>query len=73
MSDQDEFDDQEMEVDLSQGDAEDAEDDDLSDDSGDSDIDAEVKLYEKYAEILGAISSQTYVYDNYVQLVHVAQ
>lgn len=75
MSDQEEFDDQEMEVDLSQDDADDDVSDDLddADDSGDSDIDAEVKLYEKYAEILSLISSQTYVYDNYVQLVQVAQ
>lgn len=73
MSDQEDFDDQEMDVDLSQEDADDDVSDNLSDDSGDSDIDAEVQLYEKYAEILNLISAQTYVYDNYVQLVQVAQ
>lgn len=77
MSDQDYFDDPQMDVDQSQASAD--EDDKVSDnlsagdDSGDSDIDAEVQLYEKYAEILNLISSQTYVYDNYVQLVQVAQ
>lgn len=75
MSDQEDFDDQEMEVDPSQVSEGDDVSGDLSDadDSGDSDIDAEVQLYEKYAAILTSISSQTYVYDNYVQLVQVAQ
>lgn len=71
---------EQMDVDLSQS-ADDNKSDDLSDeddiddvgDSDDSDIDAEVKLYEKYAKILGSIAEQTYVYDNYVQLVQVAQ
>lgn len=78
MSDQEDFDDQEMDVDPSQASVEDDVSDDLSDgddedDSGDSDIDAEVQLYEKYAEILKQISLQSYVYDNYAQLVQVAQ
>lgn len=78
MSDQEDLDDHEMDVDLSQGDADEDDDvlsagDDDDDDSGDSDIDAEVKLYEKYAEILNQIAAQTYVYDNYLQLVQVAQ
>lgn len=73
MSDQEDFDDQEMDVDLSQEDVDDDVSDNLSDDSGDSDIDAEVQLYEKYAEILNLIASHTYVYDNYVQLIQVAQ
>lgn len=76
MSDQEDFDDQEMDVDSSQADVDENVSDDLTDgddSDGDSDIDAEVRLYEKYAEILNIISSQTYVYDNYVQLVQVAQ
>lgn len=76
MSDQEDFDDQEeMEVDLSQADADDDVSDELSDgdDSDDSDIDAEVKLYEKYAEILTQISADNYAYDYYVQLIQVAQ
>lgn len=76
MSDQEDFDDQEeMDVDLSQADAGDNVSDELSDadDSGDSDIDEEVKLYEKFAEILGQISSDPYGYEYYVELVQVAQ
>lgn len=81
MADQEEIDDQQMDVDLSQLSEDDNVSDNLSDgddcddgdDSGDSDIDAEVQLYEKYAGILKSISEQTFVYDNYVQLVQVAQ
>lgn len=68
MSDPLDFDDQDMEVDASE-----EIDDDEDDDSGDSDIDAEIQLYEKYAEILKQISAQSNAYDNYVQLVQVAQ
>ena len=76
MSDQEDFDDQEeMDVDLSQGDADDNVSDELNDidDSDDSDIDEEVKLYEKFAEILGQISADPYAYEYYVELVKVAQ
>lgn len=79
MSDQEEFDDLEMDVDLSQADADDDVDelsdgdDDDDDDSGDSEIDAEVQLYEKFTEILNQISADSYNYDNYVQLVRLAQ
>lgn len=79
MSDQEEFDDLEMDVDLSQAGADDDVDelsdgdDDDDDDSGDSEIDAEVQLYEKYAELLAQISADSYNYDNYVQLVELAQ
>lgn len=81
MADQEEIDDQQMDVDLSQlseddnvsENLSDEDDCDVGDDSGDSDIDAEVQLYEKYAEILKSISEQNFVYDNYVQLVQVAQ
>lgn len=77
MSDQEEFDDLEMDVDLSQADADDdvdeLSDDDDDDDSGDSEIDAEVQLYEKFTEILNQISADSYNYDNYVQLVRLAQ
>lgn len=78
MSDPEDFDDQKMDVDehSAQGDAKDNdsnESNDGDDDSGDSDIDAEVKLYEKYAEILTHISAASHVYDHYVQLVEVAQ
>lgn len=77
MSDQEEFDDLEMDVDLSQAGADDDVDElsdgDDDDDSGDSEIDAEVQLYEKYAELLAQISADSYNYDNYVQLVELAQ
>lgn len=72
MSDQEDFGDEQMDVDLLPASGDDDVSDD-GDDSGDSDIDAEVQLYEKYAEILKSISTQSYVYDNYVQLVQVAQ
>lgn len=82
MSDQEKFDDYGMDVDQSsQANTNENDDDNASgdlsggDDSsdGDSDIDAEVELYEKYAKILDGISSQPFVYDNYVELVRVAQ
>lgn len=82
MSDQEEFDDYGMDVDQSsQANTNEKDDDNVSDNlsdgddssDGDSDIDAEVELYEKYAKILDTISSQTFVYDNYVELVRVAQ
>lgn len=82
MSDQEEFDDYGMDVDpSSQANTNENDDDNVSDNlsdgedssDGDSDIDAEVELYEKYAKILAVISSQTYAYDNYVELVRVAQ
>lgn len=83
MSDQEEFDDYGMDVDQSsQANTNEKDDDNVSDNDlsggddssdGDSDIDAEVEQYEKYAEILKSISSQPFVYDNYVELVRVAQ
>lgn len=79
MSDKEDFDDQGMEVDPSQEDADDDVSEEVGDDeeddgdSDDSDIDAEVKLYENYAEILNQISAQSYGYDNYVKLVQMAQ
>lgn len=81
MSDKEDFGDQEMDVDNE--DTEEIEEDDQDtddvdehlsdDDSGDSDIDAEVQLYENYAKILSEISNESYIYDYYVQLVTVAQ
>lgn len=79
MSDQEDFDDELMEVDPSQGAADDSdenvsesensnENDSDSDDAGD-----EEELYSKYLEILTQIQTESYVYDNYVQLVQVAQ
>lgn len=82
MSDQEEYDDYGMDVDpSSQANTNENDDDsatenvsdDGEEDSSDDDSDVEVKLYEKYAQLLGAISSETYVYDNYVELVSVAQ
>lgn len=79
MSDQEEFDDYGMDQLNVRSQANTNDDDDenvsLGGDSsdGDSDIDAEVELYEKYAKILDDISSQPFVYDNYVELVRVAQ
>ncbi|XP_031626863.1 squamous cell carcinoma antigen recognized by T-cells 3-like [Contarinia nasturtii] len=69
MSDQEDLSDQEMDVDDQDTDEV---DEDLSPDSGDSDIDAEVQLYENYAKILSQISTASYVYDYYVELVTVA-
>lgn len=86
MSDQEEYDDYGMDVDQSsqantidtvenENDNDDVSGDegDDSSDGGDSDIDAEVELYEKYAETLKVISSESYGYDNYVELVRLAQ
>lgn len=82
MSDQEELDDYGMDVDqTSQANTNEKDDDNVSDglsggddsSDGDSDIDAEVELYEKYAKILDVISTLPFVYDNYVELVRVAQ
>lgn len=77
MSDQEEFDDLEMDVDLSQAnqddDVDELSDGDDDDDSGDAEFDAEVQLYEKYAVLLSQISADPYNYDNYVQLVELSQ
>lgn len=75
MSDQEDFDDEMMEVDpSSQGAANDLE----SENSGENDSDSddagdEEELYSKYLEIITQIQAESYVYDNYVQLVQVAQ
>lgn len=47
--------------------------DDDDDDDADEDEDAETRLMNKYAEILGRIMEDKYSYDNYTELVELAQ
>lgn len=79
MSDQEDYDDEQMDIDPSQSakvidlDAEGSDSENDSDDSDSDGGDEEEQLYKKYLELLGEIQTQSYVYDNYVQLVQVAQ
>lgn len=72
MSDQEDYDeDEQMDIDSSQVD--DIDDSNSEDSDNDSDSDAEDQLYHEYVQVLGVISTQAYVYDNYVQLIEIAQ
>lgn len=77
MSDQEDFDDEMMEVDPSQDAANDSDENDSeseisSENESDSEDAGQVELYSKYLEILTQIQAESYVYDNYIQLVQVA-
>lgn len=79
MSDQEDFEDEMMEVDPSQSAANDSDENESEaentseNDSDSEDAGQQEELYDKYLEILTQIQAESYLYDNYVQLVQVAQ